>query len=67
MHRRRTPRAAPAEPARDLAEPYFPAAAVRMGPKADAIALGFMLIGLAAAAAFISSTSRSARSASSNG
>ncbi len=45
----------------------LPAASARMGPKADAMALGFMIIGLAAVAAFISATSRSARSASSNG
>ena len=41
----------------DLAEDFFPADSARMGPKADAMALGFMLIGLAAAAGFISSGS----------
>jgi pSer/pThr/pTyr-binding forkhead associated (FHA) protein len=40
--------------AEDLAEGYFRADSERMGPKADAMALGFMLIGLAAASAFIS-------------
>jgi hypothetical protein len=38
----------------DLVEPYFPAAAWRMGPKADAMALGLMLIGLVAVSAIIS-------------
>jgi pSer/pThr/pTyr-binding forkhead associated (FHA) protein len=41
----------------DLAEDYFPADSARMGPKADAMALGFIAIGLAAAAGFISSGS----------
>jgi FHA domain len=41
----------------DLVEPYFPAAAWRMGPKADAIALGLMLIGLVAVSAIISGRS----------
>jgi hypothetical protein len=42
----------------DLAEGFFPAGTERMGPTADAMALGFMLIGLAAAAGFISSGSK---------
>jgi hypothetical protein len=41
-------------PERDLAEDYFPAATERMGPSADAMALGCMLVGLAAALALIS-------------
>jgi hypothetical protein len=42
----------------DVAEPYFPAARERMGAMADALALGFMVIGLAATAAFILGPSR---------
>jgi pSer/pThr/pTyr-binding forkhead associated (FHA) protein len=42
----------------DLAEPYFAAASERMGPRADAMALTFMFIGLAAGAVFISGTSK---------
>lgn len=42
----------------DLAEGVFPVDSERMGPKADAMALGAMLIGLAAAAVFISSAPR---------
>ncbi len=42
----------------DLAEDFFRSDTERMGPKADAMALGFMLIGLAAAARFISSGSK---------
>jgi hypothetical protein len=42
----------------DLAEDFFPAGSERMGPNADAMALGSMLIGLAGAAAFISSGSK---------
>ncbi len=38
----------------DLAETYFPADSQRMGLRADTMALVFMLIGLAGAAAFIS-------------
>jgi hypothetical protein len=37
----------------DLGEKYFPVESERMGPRADAAALGSMLIGLAALAAFI--------------
>jgi len=37
----------------DLAESYFPANSERMGPRADVMALGSMLIGLAAITAFI--------------
>jgi pSer/pThr/pTyr-binding forkhead associated (FHA) protein len=61
-------RAAPTSPdeagsdrADDLAEGFFPAGSARMGPKADAMALGLMLIGLAAAAGFISSGSQPRR------
>jgi pSer/pThr/pTyr-binding forkhead associated (FHA) protein len=39
----------------DLAASFFPADSERMGPKADALALGSMLLGLAATAVFISS------------
>jgi hypothetical protein len=39
---------------RDLAEDFFPAETERMGPIADATALGCMLVGLAAALAIIS-------------
>ena len=42
----------------DLAESFFPAASERMGPKADATALGCMLVGLTTAAVFISGRSR---------
>ncbi|MGP0066825.1 MAG: FHA domain-containing protein [Isosphaeraceae bacterium] len=45
-------------PDNDLAEGYFPAATERMGPTADATALGCMLVGLTAASAFISGRSR---------
>jgi hypothetical protein len=45
----------------DLAEGFFPADTERMGPKADAMALGFMLIGLAGAAAFLSASGNVAR------
>jgi hypothetical protein len=43
---------------RDLAEDYFPAGTDRMGVKADAMALTFILIGLVAAAAFISASAQ---------
>jgi hypothetical protein len=43
-----------ADRAEDLAEGYFRADSERMGPKADAMALGFMLIGLVGASAYIS-------------
>jgi hypothetical protein len=39
---------------RDLAEDFFPAGTERMGPSADAMALGCMVVGLAAALAIIS-------------
>jgi pSer/pThr/pTyr-binding forkhead associated (FHA) protein len=42
----------------DLADGYFPAESARMGPSADATALGSMFIGLIAAAAFISLASQ---------
>lgn len=41
----------------DLAEDFFPIETARMGPRADAMALGFMLIGLASAG-FIASGSK---------
>ena len=47
----------------DLAEGFFPSRDERMGPRADALALGFMLIGLAGAAAF-SATHRKPSAAS---
>jgi hypothetical protein len=46
------------DPERDLAEDYFPAESQRMGLRADALALGFMLFGLAAAAAFMATSLR---------
>jgi len=46
---------------RDLAELYFPADSHRMGIGADALALVLMLIGLSAAAVFLSTTSMTAR------
>ncbi len=42
----------------DLAEAFFPADSERMGPRADAMALTFMFVGLAAGAAFISVASK---------
>jgi pSer/pThr/pTyr-binding forkhead associated (FHA) protein len=54
-------RKAPAEveeSLRDPAEHYFPAETRRMGPTADAMALTFLLVGLAAATIFISSGSK---------
>lgn len=42
----------------DIAESIFPAATERMGPRADALALLFMFIGLAAGAAFISTAAK---------
>ncbi len=48
---------APPELPIDLAEPYFPAATERMGTRADAMALGFMVVGLTVAAGFISLSS----------
>ena len=51
-------RHAPPAAAADLAEQYFRAGSERMGPKADAMALGFMLIGLAAAVAYLSAVER---------
>jgi len=43
---------------RDLAEDYFPARTYRMGVRADAMALTAMLIGLAAALAFITASAQ---------
>jgi hypothetical protein len=48
-----TAEASKPEQNRDIAEDYFPTSTERMGPKADAMALGSMLIGMAALAAFI--------------
>ncbi len=45
----------------DLAEDYFPARTDRMGVRADVMALGAMFIGLAAAVAFISASSKPGR------
>ena len=45
----------------------FPAATERMGPKADAMALGFMLIALSSATAFISAGATPVRRAPSSG
>ncbi len=45
----------------DLAEDYFPAESDRMGVRADVMALGAMLIGLTAAVAFISASSKPGR------
>jgi pSer/pThr/pTyr-binding forkhead associated (FHA) protein len=48
---------------RELAEDYFPAETDRMGVKADAMALVAMLVGLSAAALFISASSKPVPSA----
>ena len=45
----------------DVREDVFPASSERMGVRADAMALGFMLFGLTAAAAFFSLGSKSKR------
>ena len=45
----------------DLAEAFFPAQTERMGPRADATALGSLLIALTAATAFISLRPRTSR------
>jgi hypothetical protein len=45
----------------DLAAEFFPAETERMGARADAMTLGFMLIGLTAAAAFIAANARPSR------
>ena len=45
----------------DLAEDYFPAESDRMGVRADVMALGAMFIGLTAAVAFISASSKPGR------
>lgn len=44
----------------DLAEDYFPAETVRTGPRGAAMALGFLLVGLSASAAFTARASRPA-------
>ena len=54
--RRLSPEGTEPNPNRDLSEDVFPAGSERMGVTADAMALGFMLIGLTATAAFISSS-----------
>jgi pSer/pThr/pTyr-binding forkhead associated (FHA) protein len=46
------------EPNADIAESYFPAASERMGPKADAMALTLMFVGLALGTAFISAAGK---------
>jgi hypothetical protein len=45
----------------DVAEDLFPAETDRMGPRADAMALGCLLLGLAAAATFIAARAKPAR------
>ncbi|MGD0039606.1 MAG: FHA domain-containing protein [Isosphaeraceae bacterium] len=45
----------------DLAEDYFPARTDRMGVRADVMALGAMFLGLTAAVAFISASSKPGR------
>ncbi len=50
----------PGAPGPDLVEDYFPVERHRMGPKADAMALGFMLIGLAGASAFVTTRPKAA-------
>ncbi|WP_435007687.1 FHA domain-containing protein [Tundrisphaera lichenicola] len=37
----------------DLAQPYFPAETTRMGPRADVLALGTMLVGLSVSVVFL--------------
>jgi hypothetical protein len=59
--RRRPPDVPDEKAGPDLAEDFFPIASERMGPTADAMALGFMLIGLAGAAAFVASNGKMAR------
>jgi hypothetical protein len=49
----------PPGPTIDFAETYFPAGTERMGPWADATALGSMLLGLVGLVGFISRPSRS--------
>jgi hypothetical protein len=44
----------------DLAETYFPAETERTGPRGAAMALGFLLVGLTASAAFTARASRPA-------
>lgn len=46
---------------RDVSEDVFPAESERMGVTADAMALGFMLIGLTAVTAFVSLGSKASR------
>lgn len=55
------PKRTGSEPAIDPAEAYFPADSERMGPRADAMALGCILIGLTATATLVSARGRSAR------
>ena len=50
-----------ARPTRDLAEEYFPSETDRMGPRADAMALGSMLIGLLGVGVFLVKASGSDR------
>ena len=53
-------------PEKDLAEDYFPAESDRMGPKADAMALGAMLVGLLGSAMFLVKSSEQGRSSTSS-
>ena len=50
-------------PGKDLAQAYFPAESLRMGERADVLALTCMLFGLLAAAAFISTSPKSGQPA----
>ena len=50
----------PDVPGPDLAEGYFPAETERTGPRGAAMALGFLLVGLTASAAFTARASRPA-------
>ncbi len=52
--------AKPDEAGPDLAESFFPAETDRMGPKADLMALGFMLIGLVGGSAFVATSRKAA-------
>ena len=52
--RRLPPEESEPNPNRDLSEDVFPVESERMGVTADAMALGFMLIGLMAVTAFLS-------------
>jgi len=62
-----SPEGSDAKQNRDVVEDCFPANSERMGPKADAMAMGSMLIGLAALAALTSGRSRPAPRSAPNG